>query len=125
MTPCHQGLNRYAQKRRHIRKTKQRYAQGQGNYTNVKLLEDKERAEAADESNLLWAKNYSHRVRNGGFTYWDKFYISGRRGYAKKCSDKKIRAHFREMLAHKDPDEIPIYRGKDHEKEFDYNWEVW
>lgn len=123
MTYTHQGLNRYARKRRHKRKMKEKYAKNRS-YSNVKLLEDTDREETARGDNW-WIIKHGHRARNGGFTYWDNFYISGRRGNAKKCSDKRIRSHFREMLAHMDPDEIPAYRGKDHEKEYDYKWEVW
>ena len=120
VTFCHQGLNRHQQKRRHKRKLKQKYAM-KWDYSNVKLFEEKMRDDASEDT--LW--NRKHPKRNGGFEYWNDYYLSGRRKFAKKCSDGRIRQRFRSMLANMDPDEIPAYKGADHEKEFDYNWTIW
>lgn len=124
MAERHQGLNRHELVRRHKRKMKQKYAVSGWDYcTNLKLLEAKRRAEVEEDD--WWIRKHPHRARNGGFTYWDYFDISGRRGFAKKQTSKQIRSHYREMLSHMDPEDIPAYKGSDYEKEFDYNWTIW
>lgn len=124
MTAMHQGYSRYQQMRRHKRKLKEKYAKSRWDYReNIKLLEAEER-EKADRDDWFYRRGPKY-LRNGGFMYWQDFSISGSRQYAKKYSDKRIRQRFREMLSKMDYEDVPAYHGKDHEKEFDYNWAVW
>ena len=113
-------LNRHAQKRKHKRIMKQKY--GRGLYTscrtNLKLHEQECREWNEDCPN----------ARNGGYEYWQLYYLTGPRKYAKSCTNRVIRAMYRDMLNCFDGDcldDIPALRGSDYEKLFDYNWTVW
>lgn len=113
-------LNRHAEKRRHKRKLKQRY--GHGLYTryrtNLRLHEDECREENIDNPN----------ARNGGYEYWQAYYLTGPRQYAKFCTNRVIRAMYRDMIrrmAEEDMDEIPALKGSDYEKAYDYAWTIW
>ena len=63
--------------------------------------------------------------RNNGWEYWTEWYMSGRRQYAKKYSDKRIRQKYRQMISNMDPEDVTTLRGADYEKEYDYAWTVW
>lgn len=115
-------LNRHAAKRRHKRILKQKYGHGlyTGYRTNLKLHEDECRAECGK-----WPKD---RTRNGGYEYWQAYYLTGPRQHAKTCTNRVIRAMFRDMLrnmSEDDMDDIPVFRGSDYEKAYDYMWTVW
>lgn len=111
---------RYFEKMEHKRRLKKIHAMKYANMENPKLLEQEIR-ESADDS------RYSHirGERNGGYHYWDQFYLSGSRGFAKKYSDKRIRQRFRERIRNTDPEDVIALRGSDYEKEFDYAWTIW
>ena len=113
-------LNRHAAKRKHKRILKQKYGYGlyEGYKTNLRLHEDKCREEYADNRD----------ARNGGYEYWQAYYLTGPRQYAKEATNSVIRAMFRDILRNMtedDMDEIPVFRGSDYEKAYDYMWTVW
>ena len=115
--------NRYAQKRQHKREMKKRYMRKYacGVYHNLKLFEDKLREEGSQDT--LW--NRKHPPRNGGYEYWDEFFYSGKRQYAKKYSDKRIRQKYRQLIKKLDHEDVTAPRGADYEKEYDYWWTIW
>lgn len=113
-------INRHAQMRKHKRKLKQKYGYGlyEGYKTNLKLHEDECRERWGDMRN----------ARNGGYQYWQSYYLTGPRQYAKSCTNRVIRAMFRDMLNmldKEDMDDIPAFRGADYEKIYDYDWTIW
>ena len=116
----HQGRNRHSQMRRHKRRMKQQYA-AQWGYTNIPLLMEEREAELEEDS--WWIRK--HPPRNNGFEYWQLCYLSGPRGFAKRCTNRKIRNRYREMIAHMDPEDVPAYQRSDYEKEFDYHHTIW
>lgn len=115
--------NRYDRKRKHKRVLKKRHAVKFDRFDPL-LDEEKERNDYWDDLvNYPRAKWIDHR--NGGYTYWNQFYISGPRGFAKRSTNRKIRSEFRDLLANEHPDNIPTLRGADYEKWFDYMWTIW
>lgn len=114
-------INRYAAKRKHKRKLKQRHAMlYDGNSTNIDLV--RQRCQDDSDSWLWWAK---HHPRNGGYEYWNQFYLSGPRRYAKDCTNSVIRARYRDMLRvidEEDMEDIQALTGSDYEKMFDFWW---
>ena len=112
-------LNRHAMKRRHKREVQKRYMRKYGGPQSLKMFEDKLRHEA--EEDWYW----KNPPRNGGWDYWTEWYMSGRRQYAKKYGDKRIRQKYRQMIKKMDPEDVTAPRGSDYEKEFDYNWIIW
>lgn len=119
-------LNRYTRKRIHKRKMEKHYANiygyGGGAY-DVRKLRDKLMREADEDSDSLWRRK--HAPRNRGWEYWKYYYLTGRRQYAKKYSDKRIRQKYRQIIKHNDHDDVPALRGAAYEKEYDYSWTVW
>lgn len=117
-------LNRHAMKRHHIREQEKRFAKsysyGSGQY-DVNWLRRKLEADAQEDH--WW--NRKHPKRNGGWEYWHMFDLTGRRQFAKKYSDKRIRQKYRQLIKKRDPEDVPSLHGADYEKEFDYNWTVW
>ena len=120
-----QEMNRYARKRRHKRELEKKfakvYAYGSSQY-DVGILRRRLIAEA-DEDDSWWREK--HPPRNRGWEYWRAYYLSGRRQYAKKYSDKRIRQKYRMMIRQLDPEDISAPCGADYEKEYDYSWTVW
>lgn len=118
-------INRYALKRRHKRKIKKkhmlRYSGGADQ--NLKIFEDRLRRDAEEYADTWWRRK--HPPRNGGYEYWGECYLSGRRKFAKKFSDKRIRQKYRQMIRNLDPEDVTAPRGSDYEKEFDYAWTIW
>ena len=119
-------MNRYAKKRRHKRKLEKLYAEkyhygGTGSYS-VEWLRDRLIREA-EEDDSYWRRK--HPPRNKGWEYWQIYYLSGRRQYAKKYTDKRIRQKYRQMIQKLDPDDVTAPSGADYEKEFDYDWTIW
>lgn len=116
-------LNRYARKRAHKRILKKRHADKFGVF-NSNIDRDKQQTDYFEtlESNPN-SKYIDHR--NNGYTYWNQFYLSGRRGFAKRETNRRIRRKYRELIANEHPDNIPTPKGADYEKEFDYPWTVW
>ena len=114
-------LNRYAQKRKHIREQEKKYARKYYGGDNVKALRRKLEDEAAEDN--YW--NRKHPPRNGGWEYWHHWYITGRRQFAKKYSDKTIRQKYRQIIRKLDPEDVTAPHGADYEKEYDYNWTIW
>ena len=113
-------LNRYAQKRKHKHELKKKYGHGlyNGYRTNLRLHEDECRERWGDMRN----------ARNGGYQYWQLYYLTGPRRYAKFCTNRAIRAMYRDMLrnmSEEDMDEICALNGADYEKTFDYDWTIW
>ena len=62
---------------------------------------------------------------NGGYKYWKKLYLSGRRRYAKGQTNRRIRAMYRRKFAVCDPEEIEALKCAEYEKEYDYPWTIW
>lgn len=113
-------LNRYAEKRRHKMKLKKKYGYGlyEGYRTNLRRHEDECRERWGDTRN----------ARNGGYQYWQAYYLTGPRQYAKETTNSVIRAMFRGLLrnlSEDDMDEVPVFKGSDYEKTYDYDWTIW
>ena len=113
-------MNRYAQKRKHKREMKKKFGRGlyTGHRTNLRLHENECREEYSGCPN----------ARNGGYTYWKSYYLTGPRRYAKFCTNRMIRAMYRDMLrrmSEDDMDDICAFTGSDYEKAFDYDWTIW
>ena len=94
--------------------------------TNLKLHESECRDMFGD-----WPNS-----RNGGYEYWQHCYITGPRTYAKSCTNRAIRAMYRDLLRGLDRecdddarelwgDEIQAMTGSDYEKIYDYDWTIW
>ena len=112
--------NRYANKRRHKLNMKRKY--GRGIYTqyrdNIWLHEQECRDHYCDDCN----------IRNGGYEYWQTYYLSGPRRYAKWCTNRAIRAYYRDQIRKLDEEmleDLQGLKGADYEKMFDYMWTVW
>ena len=118
-------VNRYAQKRQHKRKMQKRYMlkYSFGRDHNLTEFRDRLIREAEEYADTWWGKK--HPPRNEGYEYWDEFFYSGMRQYAKKFSDKRIRQKYRQMIKKMDPEDVTAPRGADYEKEFDYWWTIW
>lgn len=114
--------NRYSRKRRHKQKLEQQYANKFG-YYHVKSCRDKLIREAEEGADSWWRRK--HPPRNKGWEYWRVFYLSGKRKFAKRYTDKHIRQKYRQMMCHYDPEDVTAPKGADYEKEFDYAWTVW
>ena len=119
--------NRFSRKRLHKRKLEQRFARSYFYGTtapgDVRLLRDKLMRDFDEEQDSWWMKK--HPPRNHGWEYWKTYYLTGRRQYAKKYSDKRIRQKYRQMISKYDPEEVTAPKGADYEKEFDYDWTIW
>lgn len=117
-------LNRYAKLRRHKRYLKQRHANAFHRW-NAHEDERKEREYAAEDT--YW--NRKHPTRNGGYEYWSNCYLSGCRKYARYCTNRHIRAKYRQLLAKNTKDEyfadVVAPTGSDYEKEYDYLWSIY
>ncbi len=116
-------LNRHARKMAHKRFLKKRHAETFGAYDPI-LDEDKHRADYFETLETYPDSKYIDH-RNEGYTYWDQFYLSGRRRFAKQETNRRIRRKYRELISNEHPDNIPTLRGADYEKEFDYTWTIW
>ena len=116
--------NRYANKRKHKRKLKQRHAMMcDGARTNLDLV--RQRYQDERDTFPWWEK---HHPRNGGYEYWSQFYLSGPRQYAKECTNSVIRSRYRDILRSIDDDnmdDIQAFQGSDYEKMFDFWWTIW
>jgi hypothetical protein len=118
-------VNRYANKRKHKRRLKQRHAMlWDGRRTNLDLV----RQRYQDEDFWWW---YNHHPCNGGYEYWKQFGRSGTRKYAKDMTNGVIRSRYRDMLRDIDLDDddaiddIQALTGADYEKMFDFWWTLW
>ena len=114
------NINRHAMMRKHKRRMKKKYGYGlyNGYRTNIRLHEDECRENYGDCKN----------ARNGGYEYWQSYYLTGPRQYAKNCTNRVIRAIYRDMLNTLDADaleDVQALRGSDYEKMYDYNWTIW
>jgi hypothetical protein len=115
--------NRYANKRKHKRLQKKQYARRDGIYSdNLNMMEQ----ECLDEY-----ERYPWRGKNrpnNGYEYWQTMYLSGPRQYAKWCTNRAIRAYYRDQIRKLDEemlDDLQGLQGADYEKMFDYLWTVW
>lgn len=103
-------------KRRHKLLQKKRYLKTCGGWT--------------DEAKYL-ERYRPQGDRNNGYTYWEMWpNISGRKGFAKRMTNRVIRQHYRELFSGLNPDgdalgEIQAMRNADYEKIYDYWWEVY
>ena len=116
--------NRRERKIRHKREMKKKFAKGYGygsGQYDVRWLRDKLEREAQEDT---WWRS-RHPPRNSGWEYWKTYYLSGRRGYAKKYSDKRIRQKYRQIIKKYDYEDVFVPNGSDYEKEYDYDWTVW
>ncbi len=119
-------INRYANKRKHKCRLKQRHAMlYDGCRTNLDLV----RQRYQDDNDWWWWQK--HHPRNGGYEYWQQFARSGRRRYAKEMTNGVIRSRYRDILRDIDMDdedaldEIQTLTGSDYEKMFDFWWTLW
>lgn len=112
-------MNRYERKRAHKRALKKRHAIHSGTY-DPELDKEKERSWYEENIDSKWADR-----RNNGYQYWDEFYLSGRKTFAKRSTNRRIRSMYREKIATENHAEINAHQGADYQKEFDYAWEVW
>lgn len=112
-------LNRYAKKLRHKYALKKDHAVRFGRYS-VKYDEQHERYWNDQFSGTKWYDD-----RNDGYQYWQRFYLSGSRKYAKDCTNSVIRSKYRALISNGELDEIIAPRGSDYEKEFDYLWTIY
>lgn len=115
-------MNRHALKRKHKRELEKKYTIKMYNGDPRSVKEFKAKLE--EDANDVWWIAF-HHPRNNGWEYWKNFYLSGRRQYAKKYTDKRIRQKYRQMIHHFDPEDVTAPQGSDYEKEFDYNWIIW
>lgn len=114
-------LNRYARKKQHKWELKKRHTKGLYNrITTPQFDEMKMRMDYEKDAEYRWSDG-----RNGGYTYWTTYYISGSRKFAKQATNRKIRAKYRGMLANTDQEDVHALSGSDYEKEFDYMWTVY
>ena len=90
---------------------------------NLKEFKDRIIRENEENKNTLWGRK--HPSRNDGWEYWQEWYMTGSRQYAKKYSDKRIRQKYRQLIRNTDPEDITAPRGADYEKEYDYVWTIW
>ena len=112
-------LNRYARKRQHKLERMKKHAVKFGKYD---ISADEQYCKRDHE--LYGGSKYSDG-RNEGYTYWDEYYLSGPRRFAKMCTNRKIRSMYRAKIARELLDEIVAYRGSDYEKEFDFWWTIY
>lgn len=113
-------LNRHARMRKHKRNLKKKYSHGlyEGYRTNLKLHEDWCRENCGDRCN----------ARNGGYEYWQNYYLTGPRQYAKDCTNRVIRAFYRDLFNKLDGDrleDVQALTGSDYEKMYDYDYTIW
>ena len=115
--------NRYANKRKHKRRLKQRHAMlCDGCRTNLDLV--RQRYQNFDDT-YWWL---IHHPRNNGYEYWKQFGRSGTRRFAKNATNGVIRARYRDLLNNIDMDDedvlddIQAMTGSDYEKMFDFWW---
>lgn len=118
------GKSGYAQKRKHKRIMQKKYTTQywNGRYS-AQELRDKLEREAEEDAGSYWSRK--HPPRNNGWEYWRLYYLTGKRQYAKKYSDKRIRQKYRQMISHGDPEDVSVPRRADYQKEYDYNWTIW
>ena len=121
--------NRYERKRQHIRELKRQHAILWGRY-NTRLDEEHERSNYLKCVNSMWLRKYAD-PRNDGYQYWDRYYLSKSRRYARSCTNKTIRSKYRAKLTNvertelEELEDIIAPRGSDYEKEFDYFWAIY
>ena len=113
--------NRYSRKPQHIYKQKKRHAVRYNHY-DAGLDEREERRKFIEdlENGYNW-----NDPRNGGYHYWEEFYLTGPRAYAKSCTNRKIRAKYRDMINREDPEHIMGLKGSQYEKEYDFRWTLY
>ena len=114
--------NRYANKRKHKRLQKKQFARRYGRYgDNLNRLE-----EEYLENYTPW---YCRRTPpNNGYEYWQTLYLSGVRQYAKWCTNRAIRAYYRDMIRRLDEEgleDLAGLTGSDYEKMYDYAYTIW
>ena len=115
--------NRYDRKQQHKRELKKKHAIQWDNFdVNIDEIIAREEYERDLESGISLKWNDE---RNGGYNYWDNYYISGARKYAKDCTNRKIRSKYRNLLANQEFEHIMTLSGSQYEKEFDYFWTIW
>lgn len=115
--------NRYARKRQHKRELKKKHAI---RFSKFDAGLDERDARREYEEDLASGRVFKWQdPRNGGYNYWVDFSLTGPRSYAKYCTNRKIRAKFRNMLANLDPENIVALTGSQYEKEFDYWWTIY
>lgn len=109
-------MNRRERKLHHKKMMKKAYTKTYG-YTS-----EEECKKRYDEW-LEW--NMNPDPRNGGYYYWQRFYLSGRRKYAKSETNNKIRARYRNVKIEEDLESVCAPSKSGYQKEYDYNWIVW
>ena len=115
--------NRYARKRAHKRALKKRHAMQFSKYY-PKVDELKQRKEYEKEVASPRVFGWTD-PRNGGYDYWSYFSLSGERSFAKRSTNRRIRARFRTAIANQNLEDIMAMNGGQYEKEFDYWWTIY
>ena len=60
-----------------------------------------------------------------GLPYWKTYYLSGRRGFAKEWTNRRLRSKFREEVAQQDYENMSAPHCGEYRKHFDYAWTIW
>jgi hypothetical protein len=110
----------YAKKLLHKRYVKERYGRrgmGPYGYGGYKSWKDYEA-----NRDLTWGDTAGEKVP-WSLQYWKRYYFSGRRKFAKRCTNSRIRARERTLIHREDAD-VALH-GAEYRKMFDYNWTVW
>ena len=101
-------MNRYANKMIHKQKIKNKYRR------------DWFRRPCAS-----WEDFSAHRYEWDDLRYWRISYDTGSRRFASDCSNSKLRAEFKEELAHMEYEEMYAPQKGNYKKHFDYWWTIW
>lgn len=115
--------NRHEKKRLHKYELKKKHARRYGTY--YASIDELDAKEDFERDLISGALSKYHDSRNGGYNYWVDFSLTGPRQYAKYCTNRKIRAMYRNLASHPDHEHVPALRGSQYEKEFDYEYTIW
>lgn len=115
-------VNRWQRKKQHKRELKRSYANHNG-YFNLREYEQHEK-EKYERDKDYWLRRVDD-PRNGGYQYWNRWYLSGNRKIARRATERKIRQAFREMLHKMDLEDVRGDSNSDYRKRHDFWWEIW
>ena len=114
-------LNRHARMRQHKRELKKKHAANSWCQFDTRIDEERAHRNYEEDKDSKWVDK-----RNEGYDYWNHCYLSGRRRFAKDCTNRKIRNIYRNLIASGEfLDDVIAPKGSDYEKFFDYLWTIW
>ena len=119
-------VSRYYKMREHKRRMKDRFLKNPYMYSAVGM-EFEQYLASLDP----FLRNYSYGARKDYMPaceqYWRHAYISGPRKYAKEETNSKVRAYWRNELAHcEDWEDLDSnMQNTDYQKHFDYAWTIY